>query len=73
MVFRTVALMLFKAVLRIVLRKLEHQPVTADLCENRGRGNKTPPVKVPARAVVKGDALSNSIAAASILAKSAGI
>lgn len=32
-------------------------------------GNKTPPVKVPARAIVKGDALSMSVAAASILAK----
>lgn len=32
-------------------------------------GNKTPPVDVEVRAVVKGDALSQSIAAASILAK----
>lgn len=32
-------------------------------------GNKTPPVEVPSRVIVKGDALSISVAAASILAK----
>lgn len=32
-------------------------------------GNKTPPLSIPAQAIIKGDALSMSVAAASILAK----
>ena len=58
---------ILNAAMLAMKRAVEGLHIPADFALKAG--NKTPPVEVPARAVIKGDALSTSIAAASILAK----
>lgn len=58
---------ILNAAMLAMKRAVENLSVTADFAYIDG--NKTPPIDIPCEAVVKGDARSMSIAAASILAK----
>ena len=58
---------ILQATFRAMKRAVEGLQVPADMAMIDG--NRLPPLDIPARAIIKGDALSMSIAAASILAK----